>query len=122
MRGLRVLNALTPNIGPAERELWDLEKADGWDRYWRRQQFAAIPVAFALPIAAEYRKRWTGSGEREGNLYLLRVASRIKDLAADPNASDDDICSSAKRIADLCRNALTYSRNRPPAARRSTSR
>ena len=118
MYGLRVLNELTPEAHPAEVLLWDLEKADGWDRYWRRQQFDSIPDPIAMPIAEEYRRLYGDAGEQGANRYLRQIAKRLKELAVDPAASDDDLCAMAKQLADACRRALQYAPNHTFAARR----
>ena len=117
MRGFPVLQTQSPDTSPAERLLWDLEKADGWDRYWRRQQFEHIPEGFALPVARHYRALWTEQGEQQANVYLLQLTERIAGLAIAPSASDGDVVALAKRVATTCRHALVAARSHHHAAR-----
>ena len=100
------LNELAPQIGEAERRLWDLDTSDGADRYWRHEQFAVIPEAFQATIADEYTRRWNDNGERSANLYLLDISQRITRLGIDLCMTDDELVDHAKQLAQTCQKML----------------
>lgn len=116
MRRFPTLTVLQKNASAATKLTWPLETAQGWDRYWREQQFAQLPASFALPVAQNYCERWQSAGDRDANLFLLGTVERLAGLAIHPNTSDDDICGLAKRIARSCRDVLSRNGNRPYTA------
>ncbi len=117
MLNFPALRDAATSVGDAERFLWDLEKSDGWDRYWRRQKLALIPDSFQMPVARSYRDRWESRGEQEANQFLLGIADRLERLAIDPSASDDDLVSQARQIASTCRDVLRNASNHLHAAK-----
>lgn len=116
MRRFPALSILPENASAAEKLTWDLEKAQGWDRFWRRRQFEQIPDSFLLPIARHYRELWKSIGERDANLYLLETVERLSHLAIHPKTSDDDLIGISKRIAEECREIIRLSGKRPYTA------
>jgi hypothetical protein len=111
-----VLCVLPQDAKAAEKFTWDLERAQGWDRVWRRRQFSQLPDCLALPIAKQYRENWESIGEQGANLYLLNTVERLACLAIHPRTSDDEVIGLSKRIAESCRDVLRMNGNRPQTA------
>lgn len=109
------LHTLPATATLADRLTWDLEKAEGWDRYWRHGQFARVPESFQAPVAEQYRAMW-GTSERAANLFLLSLTDRLGALAIDPTTTDDDLIALAKRIAFNCREVLSQAKPHHAAA------
>lgn len=106
MRPYPCLTTMPRDATVADRHTWDLETADGWDRYWRHQQFAHVPGAFLLPVATQYRNTWLELGERPANIGLLDFVERLDKLVIDPATSDDDLVALGQRLARQCREVL----------------
>lgn len=97
-----------PWLSEPERLTWHNTGADGSDRLYRKAFFDDVPDRFAVPIARHYSKLYENESERDANLYLLNIKSRLNPLSIRLHSSDNDLCELAKGIAKKCSQFHSY--------------